>query len=473
MVTKQRSKSEPISLNKIRALISATVSRAALAARAGLQFGGKRDLYAIFGYKSVIKYEDYIAKYVRQDIASRIIDAPAAATWQGSPTIITENEDFTTVWDTHTRQTNLWTRFERADKLAGLGRYSVLLTGFDDGRSLEKPVSRGAKRKVLYLQPYGDGSVGIESYVKDPQDPRFSLPEIYKIKVIDPSQLPSEGDSSTNIPSSTSQGAEILVHHSRVLHVAENLLENEVFGTPRMQQVYNLLDDLIKVAGGSAESYWMMTNRGMQVDVDKEMEFGPVDAAALSDEIDEYQHELRRVMRTKGVTIKHMGEAVSDPSGTFRVIISLISGATGIPQRILLGAEAGQLASMVDRANWADRIEERRIDFAEPVVLRPYITNAVAAGVLPDPGEYTVKWPSAFKLTPLEDAQMMAQKARAVVNLSRQAQQGFPLVTQEEAREIVGLEGTVNVSVSEPTPPTDVPGGSGAGNPTKGNPSVE
>ena len=66
---------------------SALLQRYALAGFMGKQFGGKRDLYEVFGYKKVLRFEDYLAKYTRQNVAKRIVNAPADATWRNTPEI--------------------------------------------------------------------------------------------------------------------------------------------------------------------------------------------------------------------------------------------------------------------------------------------------------------------------------------------------------------------------------------------------
>jgi len=188
----------------------------------------------------------------------------------------------------------------------------------------------------------------------------------------------------------------------------------------------------------------------MQVDVDKEMELLEADAQALEEEIEEYIHNLRRVIRTKGVTVNSLGSDVADPRGTFSVLTSLLSGATGIPQRILFGSEAGQLASEQDRANWAARIEERRVLFAEPMILNPFVKMMVAATVLPAPTSLVWKWPDAFKMSPLERAQAAAQKARTLANTAKALEATDPVITKEEARSMIGLD-EVNPIFDEPS----------------------
>ena len=411
--------------------ISALLSRFGLAKTLGQAFGGKRDLYSVFGYPTKITYDDYLARYMRQDVAKRIVDAPAKATWvrgvkvQGS-------KEFEAAWK-KIQGSRLVTAFERVDRLAGLGHFAVLLLGFDDGRNLAAPV--GAAQNLLYMQPYGQNAVEIKSFESDTQSPRFGLPTVYLITMIDPKEL--------NLGTSSHSGASGQakeVHWTRILHVAESPLDCGLIGIPRLQPVFNRLMDLEKVVGGSGEMFWLAGNRGLHLDVDKEMELSPEDAAALSAEAEEYQHELRRLIRTKGVKVSNLGSDVASPKDNFAVLMALLSASTGIPQRILMGAEAGQLASAQDRANWAERIDERRVDFAEAQILRPLINTLILAGLLPLESDFVFVWPAAFILSPLEQAEMMAQQARSVINFARRAKDGNPIITDTEAREFMGLE---------------------------------
>lgn len=417
-------------------MMSDFLSRFGLSRMAGIQFGGKRDLYQVFGYKTSLTFNDYYAKYKRQDIAKRIVNAPASATWRNPPKV-SATQQFTKDWNELEERLKLWGQIERVDRLAGLGQYAILLLGINDSKRLDQPVTKDYANELLFVKPYAQTSVDIIELEDDITNERYGLPKMYRIKASDT----KEDSSGTQI---SFKFKEQKVHWTRVVHVAEDCLESNYLGTPRLEGVYNLLDDLLKVSGGTSETYWMASNRGMQIDIDKDAQLTEDDAQDLSDEVDEYQHELRRVLRTRGVTVKNLGGNTPDPKNTFDMIISLLSGTTGIPKRVLTGSEAGQLASDQDRANWADRIKERRTTFAEPNVLLPLITQLINAGIMPDVAltKVNYEWPPNFQLTPLEEAQSMAQKARAAINLSKQYSKGSkPITTIEEAREMIGLPG--------------------------------
>ncbi|KKN19225.1 hypothetical protein LCGC14_0947940 [marine sediment metagenome] len=418
-------------------VLSGLISRMQLANLAGKSFGGKRDLWKVFGYERQLTAELFLAKYVRQDIASRVIDAPPNAIWANPPAIV-ENDAIKTKWEELVEKHNLWGTMNRADRLARLNHFSILLFGFDDGTNLQTPLGQGRDvKELLYVRAIGSRQVTELKFNAEPGSPKFGQPEMYKIEFDDPN--------TRTVSSGTTKVTglrNLTVHASRVVHIVENPLEDTVIGIPIMEKVYNLLDDLLKVAGGTPETYWLTANRGIQADVEPDRQLDPADAAALSDEIEEYQHQLRRFIRTRGVKLDVLDSTTPAPKEVFEMLMALLSGTTGIPRRILLGSEAGQLASEQDRANWAERISERRVLFAQPLVLKPTTELLQSAKLLPE-GVVKWEWPSAFILSPLEKGQTSAQHARAVGNLSRQTGNKEPMqiTSREEAREMVGLEG--------------------------------
>lgn len=454
--------------------LSGLIQRFQLAARAGLQFGGNRDLYNVFGYKKVVTTDDFLAKYVRQDITTRIIDAPPTATWATPPEVLA-SEGAQEAWKQLDRKVKLWNAIYRADKLSRLNHFSLLLFGFDDTGNMKRPVNPDRVNEVLYVRPIGSRLVDKVVFNNNVRDARYGMPETYTIHFDEPSTKSVSAGQLT-----VKSLKDLEVHHSRVIHIVENPLEDSVFGTPIIEKVYNLLDDLLKVAGGTSETYWLTGNRGIQANVDKEMEINPEDAAALSDEIDEYMHQLRRFIRTRGVDLNVLEGKVPNPKETFEMIVALISGTTGIPKRILLGSEAGQLASEQDRANWAERIDERRALFAEPVILEPIVDLLQLVGIIPDE-EVEFNWESAFRLSPLESSMTMAQTARAIGNISRQTGNKTPmqLTSRQEGREILGLEGDLeeselmDIPTDDMVPPRDEGGEVGDGNESSPPPAEE
>lgn len=397
----------------------------------GKQFGGSRDYYEVLGYPRELEIDDYLAKFERDPLGGRIVEFPCEETWRDYPVVkdgsdkeAKDDTEFCLAWSDFAERMRVYHYCQRVDTLAGIGRFGLLLIGVAGSGDLKSEVRNlRSLDQVIYLRPYGEQSVKIAEFETDANNPRFGLPRIYSITTFDPAAGKSTGATK-----------EIEVHWSRCIHVAEGLLENEVYGRPRLQRVYNLLDDILKVVGGSAEATWKLMRKGFVLDIDPEAELSEADRAALQEQFDEYDHGLRRFMTTRGMTASDLGSEVVDPSGIFDAIVTLISAATGIPKRILLGSEQGELASSQDAANWAGRIAARQLNFAEPTILRPLVDRLLKWGALikPAAGRYTVVWDALFELTDTEKAQNAKTWAEAARLAG--AAMGQPVMTPEEYR---------------------------------------
>lgn len=335
---------------------------------------------------------------------------------------------------------NLASVFEKADKLAGMGAYSVIVLGFDDATTqlkMQQPVKHASELK--FVRAYSCAGAKIKEWEDDPTNPAFGMPRMYTLNPGDETSHQGQGAAIGAASSLMSKGKQnIDIHASRVIHITDDELESSVYGHPRLVNVYNHVLDLIKVVGGAAEMFWIAGNRGLHVDVDKDMTARPEDLASLAAEVEDYTNNLTRVLRTRGVKVGNLGSDVADPTGTFKTLISTIAGATGIPQRQLIGAEAGQLASQQDRANWADYLDSRRKRVAEPIYIRPFVRRLMDTGILPE-AEFNVLWPEAFTMNPLERAQAAAQKGRVLASLGKIFRKDVILADVDEVRDIFNI----------------------------------
>lgn len=412
--------------------LSEVVQRLSLAARLGKGHSGARDYYNVLGYKKNLTFNDYYSRYDRQDIAGRIVGAVARTTWRNPPDVweTEDNEEetqFEREWKSLLKKHRLWHYLHRVDRLSGVGQYGILLLGFRGAGPLSEPINEnqfnGAK-DLLYLSVYHQGSVKIKNWVSDPEDERFGLPLTYEVTL-----------GGADLQGAGFERRTESVHYSRVIHVAEEFDEDEVFGRPRLHRVYNLLDDLQKVVGSSAEMFWQGAYRGPAVSTREGYELGN-NADEVSKHVEEYIHGLRRFMRLEGLDVEFPTGQVPDPSQIFDVLMTLISSVTNIPKRILMGSERGELASSQDEDNWLGLIAERQVHHAEPMILRPLIDRLIWAGVLPPltvQEDYTVDWPNLFVLSEKEKAEVNKIRAETAVALAPDGKVDL-LIPREEAR---------------------------------------
>ena len=376
-------------------ILSETLSRSRLASLMGISFSGARDLYEVLGYKRELQFTDYYGLFKRGRLGKRIINAPVQSTWHGGVSVFEDKESeetaFEKAWKALNEKCKLISKLQKLDSLAGIGRFAVLFMGFTDSLNPAQPLE-GAKQ-LLYVQPYHEGNVTISEWETDVTNERYGLPTIYSLKF--------------SVSGSAVSTKEVQVHHTRILHIAEGTLENEIYGTPRLEDVFNGVSDLEKIAGGSAEMFWQGALGGKAFSAKEGATLDPQSRADMQVEMDEFIHGLRRYMRLQNVDVQDLAPSLTDPSNYISVQLDLISGATGIPKRILIGSERGELASSQDETNWLSRIKERRVQYAEPQIIKPFIDRLIIVGALPEPKDnYQVDWPDLWSASAKEKAEV-------------------------------------------------------------------
>lgn len=400
---------------------SELTNRLSLSSQLGVDtYSGNRDIYQALGYPSDLDFNKYWGRYIRHDIAKAIIDRPVKASWKGSidviETIKKEQSPFEIAWTELFSRLKLKSIFIRADKLTGIGRYSILFLGLNDTTDVDglaAPVNAKKKDlKLLYVKPLSEKSAQIESVVENSGSDRFGLPLYYNV----------------TIKTGTKQKV-VKIHYTRVVHLVEELVEDEVYGTPRLQAVYNRLIDLEKLVGGDAEMFWRGARPGYVGEVHPDYQMTTDMFDSLREQIDEFENNLRRVLINEGVKYNALEQQIADPINHVDVQIQMISAVTGIPKRILTGSERGELSSAQDKLEWIAYVTSRREEQNEPMILRPFIDKCIEIGVLPKPSvPYKIVWDRLFSLSDKEKVEIGRIRAEAIkAYASSSAQDLFPL----------------------------------------------
>lgn len=422
------------------------------ASRAGYAFPdattglNKRDLFKELGFPRTLSIADYRDRYRRGGIAKRIVNAPVKATWSGNIALQDDPDPeiesaFETAAAELAMRLGLWPRLMRADILASLGRYSVLLIGAPGEMNTELTSVRNPD-EILYLTPLAEDNAEILRLVDDSTDPRFGQPLMYQISL---------GGEGARGRGSRVSGRDLQrkVHYSRIIHIAQGLLEDDVYGTPALEAVWNDLDNLVKLVGGGSEAAWKRADPGMHLnfpllDLEDahgvEIQYDEEEEEKVLEELSEFRHGMSRVLSTRGVDIKMLDGGVVNFAGMASAVLDLISATVEQPKRILLGSERGELASTQDRSNWADRIIERRGESGEPAA-RAVIDRFIELRALPEPieSQYKILWPDIDKMTEEEKADLGVKVASA--NKAQVDASDTPVMTSEEMRDSIwGLE---------------------------------
>jgi len=426
-------------------VVNKLIQRELLARSFSKSYDGDRDLYLELGYKTTLTYEDFYAKFERLDVANRVVHCYPEYSWNSPPTIQDDNDPTTTtdfekdVKDI-VRNQKLFHYMHRLDVLQRLGSYAVLYMGYSDGEP-SKELSK--KAKLLWLRPVKETDIKVKTWVKRASDPRYGMPEIYELT------LPNPTSTDSNI-TDVHGTKNIDVHWSRLIHVAEDTFDNDLYGKSCLEPIFNRLSNIELITGGSAEMFWRGAFPGLNFQLDADAAFrdstqeGDTDTtspSSLRKQIFDYVHGLSRVLRTQGMEVKELSPQVADPSKHFDIQIACISIQTGIPRRILTGSERGKLASAQDEKTWLSKVESRNVNFVEPSIIRPFIDRQIEYGIIAPPkeGEYTVKWTDIFSLDDKTRAEIGEIRSRALAQYGNSPYAPEIMPVDSYLREIIGF----------------------------------
>lgn len=452
--TQKQSKPAPAQIiqNDIGEFIrnSGLASRAMISSRLGRQFGGDRNLYENFGYIQDPAYDDYRALYDRQGLACRAVEIFSDDTWRKAPVLIDgegrsddlgeQKTAFLTAWNDLVDRLGVWQMMRQTDVMCGIGRYSILFLGAP-GADFSQPAGNDG---LFYLAAYDEQQASIGSWITDQKSEKYGMPQTYNVMFAAPGEMvPVQGGSS--------------VHFSRIIHVSENRLGSRVYGRPRLQTAINRLFDLEKVTGGSAEAVWLSMYKGLVLSAREGTELptpGSDEEKGMEEQLWAYVHQLTRIIRVKNTDVNSLGTDEIRVRDTYDIQISDLAGTLGVPQRILLGSERGELASSQDMRAWNGVIETRRTNFADPELLRPFINWCIAHKVLPKPTskKVDVEWKPVYTMTEIERADVALKTAQGANTVTG----GVPenAIDVNEWRGMVGLPPREVVEIPDEDPDT-------------------
>ena len=427
---------EKLAVQEQIATFTEAVSRAIFAATHGLQYGGDRDIYAVGGYPRSLTFSDFTDLYERDPIAGQVVDMPAEGTWRVPPEVNEKDADddtpFSEAFAELADRLRLWGVFERADRMSRIGQYSVILIGTSGGsdQTLTQPLTRlGDPNAVLFLKPYNQSLATIRQWVTDPTNPRFGMPLSYDI------------DMSSNI-SGFMPGTlpRVEVDASRVIHIAEGLLNDDIFGRPSLQRIYNALHDLQKIETSTAEAFWQRVAGILTAKMDTQKDVAPLDATELKEldtALKELYHDLRRTFAGRGIELSRLAESEPNPGPASDLYFTLIAAGSAIPKRLLFGSETGERASTEDAKTYLGMISERQAQHAEPHILRPFIDRMIDVAVLPRPKNgYEVVWPTLFEESEKDQAEANKLRADAAKSLTPMGGDPIELIEIDDERNI-------------------------------------
>lgn len=394
----------------INAAIS-TLSKRVAQTLFGISKDGKRNINEVYGYQPTLSFDHFYSMYSRGGIAARIINCVPRSCWRDGVQLIDNDEKILEKEiKILERYGKMSSKLERADIMNRIGKFSVLYVGVPDGLKPEEPLgkSRPNRLKEVYFAPYAEDGVEIVKWESDITSPRYGQPLIYQL------QVQSRGDNDKAI-----MVQPILVHHTRVVHLAEGLLDNEIEGIPALQPVFNALEDLAKVTGGSAEAYFRNARNRFAMEVDPKFNSQLTDAVKtqMEEEAQRFQNDWQDFIRSAGMVIKPLPTTFSDPLNAAKICWQVVSGTTGIPIRILSGEGAGQLAGNEDKESYNQLITDRKELYCGDWAMN-VMTILSNAKMIELPESAEILWSTPEVLSDTEKATNSSAKASALASVA-------------------------------------------------------
>jgi uncharacterized protein len=381
----------------------------------------ERDLDRECGYPTNPDIGYYKLLYDRVGVAGRTVNIWPDECLAGHPDLAENLKKRKTSFERRAEevidQTLLWHYVQRADRLSGIGQYGVLLLGLDDGRDLSEtaegfrpngtpdPNFEG-QRDLLFLRAFDQSLVRVGGWETDPASPRYGMPTNYLVNFASPEVVSSV--TTSGVPYNEQE-----VHWTRAVHLADCRQSSEVIGYSRMHAVLNDILNVRKVGGASAEMFWKGGFPGYQFKTNPDLAID-LDENALAEEVDAYVNGLKRYMTAVSGEWASLAPQVADPSKTLLQHFTLLCAGIQVPLRVFLGTESGHLASTQDAIAWKGRVGNRRLNYVEPMVVRPLVDRLQALGVLPRVKKYILTWPDLLAMSDKDRMDVALKQVQAL-----------------------------------------------------------
>ncbi|ELZ35365.1 anti-CBASS protein Acb1 family protein [Halorubrum tebenquichense] len=386
---------------------------------------GINDYYDVFDWDPNPTATDFYAMALRNPYAFAVTFLPPMTSWRDPPRVVddTESDDAQTSFEEDVedlvREHDLWSYAARADMLAGIGTFGILVLEFDDvdqgavgdgeeGKGFDTEVDN--PQQLQGLRPYSRESVE-DVKLGGPGSGRWGQPVKYQI------DLGDENDEEFGIEQ---EGPDTMwIHHSRVIHIhSDQLLDDEIRGIPRQQPVYNNLVDIEKTLGSAGTLAYRASAWGININISPDFDIED-NGEQMREHLARWQSGLENVLRTHGADdVQSLGGEDIDPGPVIDPNVEAISAQTGIPQSVLKGNETGERSTTQDLKEWYGKIGERRREFVTPTIVRALLGRLIEYDILSAPSNgpdsYSVEWTPLHELSQKDQADIQHTRAQAL-----------------------------------------------------------
>lgn len=389
--------------------------------------------------------------YDSDAIAARVVEVMAKETWQVTLKIsggaafdkslddvragLGDGEENYTLADDNSGDP-LSDVFFRADALSGIGSYGGIYLALDDGLDPAQPaggiteegsapvatpglknapkfstngngvanyrhtVTRNAEqvagRRVVGMLPLAETQARVLAWEGNRNSQRFGWPVSYQVYTIDPDMYWSGAMPTVQT---------MTVHWTRLVHVADiyhHPSASEAVAYPRLRAVLPEVLDGRKISGADAEAFYR--NAFLKLFFETHPQLGGdvlVDDEQLRDMMEQMDNGSQRHGRLSGMSANSVAPTVVDATPHQDAKIARICIKLGIPKRVFMGSERGELASGQDEDQHSDNVRGRQTRYAGPRVAGRTVNRLIYVGACAPPtdnrGKVKYEWPDIAK----------------------------------------------------------------------------
>lgn len=339
-------------------------------------------------FKAVISDEELLEAFLRNPLAKVIVNDVAEDVFEKGFKIHCTEKDIEDTEEIDEELTKAFVdKFNKhiklptllSYKLARLYGYSMMLIGFDDGRSLDKPVKPRAK--PIFYQGIDKTWVQEIIYKKN-QDGDYTLPIKIEAYMMQTDFIASE-----------------TIHPDRILHFENPGIDMLQTGISALLPCYDDLTVIKHVTWGAGQTMWRSGNQMVSV-------IGP--PRASPEQLDSIDNAMTDINAQSAMTFPYgtVFEAHSpsglNPAPYARIPLDNIAAATRIPLSILIGAQQGALASsLTDQRDYASTLTAIQSNVLTPLLNRLFWTLQ-KAGELPYK-KFEIVWENTLTMSKPEE----------------------------------------------------------------------
>ena len=377
--------------------------------------------------KSDLKY-----LYERCGLATNAVDVPAAKVWGKGFTIKVTNEQGEEQKDSQLEK-DIWkinqnhkvkAVFEEAHRYARMLGCGIIVIGLADNQQLDKEVQKPSN--LSYLTAFSGDEISEIIFDRDLNSDTYGKISKYKVTI--------KGEKQTDL----------WIHASRVIHVMEKTLGKSAWGKSILEPAYDLFTIYKNSIWSAGESYYQNASPLFVVSWDLE-ELGEPPSEEELDDIKEDIEELhvrKRYVKPKGFNLEVVQGSgqLPDPQKVIDPVVELIAGAVKVPKQLLLGTEAGALASgEVNLEQYYAQITDIQSTFAEPLLVEFY-KRLQEWKILPE-GNFDIEWIPLWEMDEKDRAEigkMKMETARLALGSKIRGEEAMMDVS-EVREQILGL----------------------------------